>query len=44
VPLGLDEGGLPAAPEPVHAEQWRRALQSVGDPRLSVHAAAGSLS
>jgi hypothetical protein len=44
VPLGLDGDGLPAAPEPVHVQQWRRVLQSVGDPRLSVHAIAVSLS
>jgi hypothetical protein len=42
VPLGLDESGLPGAPEPTHARQWRRALQRLGDPRLSVHAVAGS--
>ena len=44
VPVGLDEAGLPAAPEPAHAEQWRRALQRVGDPRMSIHVAAGSFS
>ena len=43
VPLGLDGDGHPAAPDAAHAVQWRRALQSVGDPRLAVHSAAGSL-